>query len=301
MQGRVAILGGGHGVANVIRALREEQFDLTAIVTVADDGGSSGELRRRWGGPAVGDVRRTLSALAGDGSALDHAFAQRLTINRLGTHPLGNLVLGSLTAGFGDIGSASDWLCTRLSLRGRVLPASKAPVRLVGETDEEPVRGESAISATRPPITRLRFEPSNPEAPAAALRAIDEAEWLLLAPGSLFTSTLATAALPDIAAGLRHTHALVLWICNLAPERFETAGMTAADHLTALRGHGVRLDAVLYDPSAELHLTGEDLAGKSLMAIPRHLESSIPGTHDPDLLREALEETFRATHVPVAR
>lgn len=292
MSRRIVVLGGGHGVASVLRALRDDPLELTVIVTIADDGGSSGELRRRWGGPAVGDIRRSLTALADEESVLARAFARSLTINRLGRHPLGNLVIWSLVEAFGDLEAATDWLGGQLDISARLLPASAEPVWLRAEAGDELIYGESAIGATRVPIRRLWFEPECPRSPAAALEAIERADWILLAPGSLFTSTLAATALPEVASAIAGTSAQVLWICNLTPERCETAEMTAVDHLGALRSHGVRVDVGLYDPGARLHFTSKQLALERLPALSRHLRARLPDRHDPELLHRALQGLF---------
>jgi hypothetical protein len=126
--------------------------------------------------------------------------------------------------------------------------------------------------------------------PKATSDSIDQADLVLLGPGSLFTSVLAASALPDVAATLARTAARVVWICNLEPEAIETAGMTARDHLAALRRHGVRVDAVLYDPRARLRFEVDELTREGLEPLPRLLRSAHPGIHDPALLSAALEE-----------
>ncbi len=302
MHGRVTVIGGGHGIESVLRALRDDACDLTVIVTMADDGGSSGELRRRGGGPAVGDLRRALIALTGDDVALARAFARSLTIERLGHHPLGNLMIRSIADAFGDLETASDWLAGQLGARGRVLPATVASVSLLAEAGSEMVHGESAVGTANARIRRLRFSPENPRVSTTALDAIARADWVLLGPGSLFTSVLAVGALPDIAAALMATSAKVVWICNLEAQRGETGGMGAWSHLTAIRRHGVRVDTVLFDPTAELHFTPQQLARARVEGISRPLRSGQPGVHDQALLRLALQDLFTAsTHaMPVA-
>ena len=288
LHGRAVVLGGGHGVAAVLRALRDEPLELTIVVTTADDGGSSGELRRRRGGPAVGDLRRSLLTLAGEGSALGRALGRTVTLPGYGEHPLGNLVIESLADAFGDLQVAIEWLGEQLGVSARVLPAALTPIHLVAETRDEVIVGESAISAARGPIERLRFEPDSPISPLAAVASVNDADVVLLAPGSLFTSTLATIVLPDIAAAIAHTPATVLWICNLEPQLRETVRMTAADHLAALRRHGVRVDAVLFDPTATLHFAPDDEALEGRPALSRRLSSHHRGEHDPALLHAAL-------------
>ena len=296
---RIIILGGGHGVASVLGALHGELLELTVIVTTADDGGSSGELRRRWGIAAVGDMRRTLIAMAGEDGDFGRAFARPVSIARLGRHPLGNLVLAALSDAFGELEAASAWICDQLGLTGRVLPATTFPVSLVAEEPEGLVRGESAIGAAPGRIVRLRFDPRDPSVPTAALEAITDADWVLLGPGSLFTSVLAVSALPEIVSELASTHARVLWICNLAPQYPETLDMTAGDHLDALRRHGVRVDAVLYDPDAPLTFTAQQLAESELPALSRHMQSTDPAVHDPASLHAALYELFTGAADPL--
>jgi len=288
------LLGGGHGVAAVAGALDGPGIDLTAIVSVADDGGSSGELRRRWGGPAVGDMRRSFIALSGDQAVVAGAFERRLALAPFGEHPLGNLLLRSVAGALGDLETASAWLAEHLGIRGRVLPGTVEPIALLAETRSGLVRGESSIGALTAPIERLRFDPARPATPQAAIDAIQAADWVLIGPGSLYTSVLAVAALPDIAAALRVTPARVLWICNLEADCGETLGMSGADHLQALRHHGVRIDAALHDPRARLALDGDgDTRGRPDV-FSLALEAGEPGVHDTAALRTALATVFAA-------
>jgi len=302
MHGRVTVIGGGHGVASVLRALRDDPYALTVIVTVADDGGSSGELRRQAGGAAVGDLRRSLIALAGDDVALARAFARSLEIEGLGRHPLGNLMIRSIADAFGDLEAAVAWLGAELGIRARVVPATVDSVSLLAEAGREMIRGESAIGAANATIRRLRFNPERPRVSVTALEAVTGSDWVLLGPGSLFTSVLAVGALPDIASALMATSARIVWLCNLETQRAETAGMSAWNHLAAIRRHGVRVDSVLYDPSAELRFTAQQLGRAQVEGISRPLRNGHPGLHDPVLLRVALRELFAAGEraVPLA-
>lgn len=287
---RVTVIGGGHGLAAVLSALRHEPYELTVIVTVSDDGGSSGELRRRRGGPAVGDMRRAMIALAGE-APLARALARPVTVQGVGRHPLGNLLMHSLADAFGDLTQASEWLALRLGIRARVLPATVDTVSLVAEAGRELIFGESAIGTARATISRLRFSPERPRVSDGVLESISCSDLVLLGPGSLYTSVLAVCALPDVSCALAATAARIVWICNLKPETGETAGLTARAHLAVLRRHGVRVDAVLCDPEAELSFAPAQLARRHVEAIPRPLEDRCrPGVHDPALLRTALRE-----------
>ena len=289
MRPRIVILGGGHGLAAVARALRDRGQDLTVVVSVADDGGSSGELRRRWGGPAVGDIRRTFIALVGEGGRTGRALAAPVIVAGLGRHPLGNLLLFSLSRAFGDLEAASAWLANQLGITARVLPATTEPVVLIADGDGGVVHGESAIGTARSRITRIMYEPARPAVATGAIDAVEGADWVLLAPGSLFTSVLAVAALPDIVAALRTARGRVLWICNLQAEVPETVGMSAVDHLALLRSHGVRVDAALFDPMAGLHLSPSELDAAGIDGRGHRLMSRNPARHDPRLLGAALE------------
>jgi len=288
MLGRVTVIGGGHGLAAVLAALRHEPCELTAVVTVADDGGSSGELRRHGGGPAVGDLRRALVALAADGTPLARALERPVTVNRSGRHPLGNLVIRSLADVFGDLGHAVDRLGLELGIRAQVVPATVDNVSLMAEAGGGVIFGESAIGTSQAAIRRLRFSPERPRVSDAALASIATSDYVLLGPGSLFTSVLAVCALPDVVSALLATAARKVWICNLQRQPGETAGMSASGHLAALRRHGIRVDAVLYDPEAEVSFAPTHLARRGVEAVPRPLQDDEPGIHDPVLLRTAL-------------
>jgi len=290
---RIVVLGGGHGLASVLSALGDGAGELSVIVTVADDGGSSGQLRQQGAGPAVGDLRRSLVTLAGEEVVLGRALRRLVTVGRLGSHPLGNLMLLSIAEAFGDLAHATEWLGARLGISGQVLPATAEPVTLVGEADGELIHGETAIGA-RSRVRHLRFLPESPAVPPAVVEAIERADLCLLAPGSLFTSVIATSALPTVASALARTAAPVVWICNLQPDASETADMTGDDHLVALRNHGVRVDAALFDPRAELHLDARRLADDHVQPILRPLQGPRRGVHDQRLLRAAIGELLGA-------
>ena len=296
---RTVVIGGGHGLSAVLCALRDRSTAVTAIVTVADNGGSSGELRRRRDSPAVGDLRRALISLADEDVGLARALARSVSIDRLGTHPLGNLILSALAETLGDVELASAWLGKQLGISGQVLPVSNESVTLLAEARDVVIYGERAIGMAQLRIGRVRFSPQRPSVPAATLQAIERADLVLLGPGSLFTSVLAAAAVPDVVAALARSAARVVWICNLEPEAIETAGMSACDHLEALRAHGVRIDTVLYDSAAELRFEPGQLDGQGLEAMPRPILSARPGVHDPVLLGAALGELLN--RIPPAR
>jgi uncharacterized cofD-like protein len=289
---KVVSLGGGHGLAAVVRSLRGESVELVVVVTIADDGGSSGELRRqRADGPAFGDLRRSLIASSADDRALARAFDRAIRIRPIGRHPIGNLVLSSVSNAFGDLEKSSAWLGEQLGAHARVLPASAEPVSLVADLmDGTHIHGESTIGAVPRQIERLRFLPDQPAVPAAVTTAIAEADYVLISPGSLFTSVIAAAGLPGIRDATASSRGTVFWIANLVRDRSETASMSGGQHLGALCTHGVRVDGVLFDPDAEVSFTAADFSTHGITPIPRRVRSEHVGQHDAALLKGALRE-----------
>jgi uncharacterized cofD-like protein len=236
----------------------------------------------------VGDLRRSLIALS-DGTSLLATVMSGPLDTSYGRHPVGNLLIQALTDSLGDLEASSRALGQWLGISGCVLPASVEPVRLLADTGDQVIAGESAIGDSADRIRRLRFDPQWPRTPLAAVQSILAADWVLLAPGSLYTSTLATSALPQIVPAVARTSGRVLWLCNLEPEQAETAHMTADDHLSALRNHGVRVDDVLYDPDAKLHFTPATLARNRIAGFAWPLQAGSRAVHDPRLLGAALE------------
>jgi uncharacterized cofD-like protein len=292
---RVTVLGGGHGVAAALEALCDERHELTAVVTTADDGGSSGELRRRGGGAAVGDLRRALIALSADRAGAAR-LAERVPDGSLVSHPVGNLLIRRMTDALsGDLQAAVDTLGAQLRTRGRVIGATLGEVSLIGVTQDELLFGESSIGSATAPIDRLRFSPARPPVSPAAIDAVSRADVVLLGPGSLFTSVLAVAALPEMKAALAVSPAQIVWICNLAREPGETRSLSGREHLEALRHAGVRVDALLHDPAAAVHLTRSEIAGAAIGVWEAPLAAEQKqGAHDPNRLRSALREIVEA-------
>ena len=265
----------------MLRALRGEDCRLTAIVSLAF--GPQSESDDASTGAAVEDLRRSLEALAANEGPLLRAIRRPLTVEKVGTHPLGNFVIASLAGGLGDHRAASSWLGRQLEARGDVLPATARPVRRVVE------RG--GVQAPRWADKRLRFEGDCLQAPPEAVEAIRDARWALLAPGSLYRSVISAAAPPDVARALRRTRAHVVWIANLEPDPPETGAISALEHVLTLRRHGVRVDAVLHDPAASLRFDIDDLAYQSMLSIRRPMcDPGDRAVHDPERLRRALRE-----------
>ena len=241
---KVVAIGGGHGLAATLRAVTRYARDVTAIVSVADDGGSSGRLRQAFGIPAPGDLRRCLVALAEEGSPWAEALEHRFVSGELEGHALGNLMIAGLAETTGDFVAALDELGRLLGASGRVLPATTEPVVLKAEVGDSQVEGQVAVSnAGR--ITSVSLVPSDPPAPAAALEAIAAAEQVVIGPGSLFTSILAAAAVPALREALAITPGRKVYVANLREQVPETSGYDVAAHLDAMLAHGLEVDVVV--------------------------------------------------------
>lgn len=254
--GRSAVaIGGGTGLPQVLRCLVDLGLETTAIVTMADDGGSSGVLRQQMGILPPGDVRNCLVALAGDeDSVLANVFQYRFAEGEgLAGHALGNLILAALTDITGDFAAAVEAAGDYLHVRGRVLPSTLTDVRLHG-VDREGVEvfGQASLAANPSPVESVFLEPAGPPAYAPALEAIAQADVVVVGPGSLYTSLIPNFLVDGVASALRHARATRVYVCNVANLRGETGGLDAADHVQALIEHGLDgcLDVVLVHASA---------------------------------------------------
>ncbi|MGI9118920.1 MAG: gluconeogenesis factor YvcK family protein [Acidimicrobiales bacterium] len=282
----VVAIGGGHGLAATLQAVRRYAGDVTAVVSVADDGGSSGRLREDFGIPAPGDLRRCLVALGDPTLAWAGFFEHRFDAGELEGHALGNLVIAALTSATGDFIAALDEAGRLVGCRGRVLPASTVPVILRAEAAGGRVEGQVKISSAGS-ISTVSLVPPDAPAPEEALAAIASADQVVLGPGSLFTSILAAAVVPGIRAALAATPATTVYVCNLRPQVPETDGFDVAAHVAALAHHGVHPEVVLCQPGSSPAGLG-DLPGP--VVVEREMAASGGLVHDPTRLGEALAE-----------
>lgn len=235
---RVVALGGGHGLAQALQAVQDYAGEITAVVAVADDGGSSGRLAPALGIPPPGDLRRALLALSPVPSRWRNLMEHRFEHGDVGGHSLGNLIIAALTEQMGDFEGALQVVGRMLGARGEVIPAASCRMELEAVVDGEVIRGQVALSRARGELTELRVLPDAAVASRAALEAIRTADQIVLGPGSLFTSVCAVLAVPGIAAALEASPAQVVYVCNLITQDGESLGLDAASHLRALMDHG---------------------------------------------------------------
>jgi uncharacterized cofD-like protein len=283
----VVALGGGHGLATALRAIRLYAGSITAVVSVADDGGSSGRLRRDLGVPPPGDIRRCLVALAGDGGVWSSAFEHRFRDGELEGHALGNLVLVGLTETLGSFPDALDEAGRLLRTVGRVLPATVEPVVLKAELDTADVRGETvegqvAVANSRG-IRRVDLVPADVAATPDAVEAIAAADQVVYAPGSLYTSVLPVLCVSGLRDAVIATSAQVVQVANLRPQVPETSGMDVADHLAAMLAHGARVDTLLYDTGDGLAVDRVRLQALGVDPVGAPVARPSGVAHDPEL------------------
>lgn len=279
----MVVLGGGHGAAAALRAVRRYTQAVSAVVSVADDGGSSGRLRQALDVVALGDLRKCLVALADPESLLAAAFEHRFDGGgELSGHALGNLVLAGLSAAAGDLVEGIDAAAQLMGVRGRVIPATTERVILRAEAAGGEVAGQVAVSAAGR-IRRVHLVPADITAPAPAVEVIGTADQVVVGPGSLYTSILAAAIVPCITKALAQTGAQRIFVCNLRPQIPETEGYDVAAHLRALKDHGVEVDVVLCDNSGGMAMGEVDCP-----VVERPLAGSNGLVHDPARLADAL-------------
>lgn len=297
---RVAAVGGGHGLARGLRALQQLGARPTAVVTAADDGGSSGRLRRDLDIIALGDLRMALCALAGAGelaSLLNHRFDR----GELAGHALGNLAMVAAIERAGDVVSGLDNLATVLGCQGRVLPATDEPVQLKASIAGQQVEGQVRVARADGRVERVWLGPPDPHPIPEAVAAMSEADVIVLGPGSLFTSVIATLLVPELAQAVSAASAAVVHVLNVSTQPGETSGLDAAAHLEALLSHvpGLQLDGLVVHngpiPDGAEPLTGDlgpnappavvtaDVLARDAQGAPAH-------GHDVDRLAAAMAE-----------
>jgi len=288
---RVVAVGGGNGLAALLRGLKVHTSNLTAVVTMADDGGSSGRLRRDMGMPPPGDLRNCLVALADDESMMSRLFQYRFPDGGgLHGHSFGNLFMAALAEVTGDFERAVQESTHILKVRGRVLPATLDDVVLHAQLEGGgEVSGESTITAAERLPRRVWLTPAAPRPLPQAIAALRRADLVVLGPGSLYTSVIPNLLIAEVRAAIKETRGWVVYVCNVMTQPGETEGYTAADHLDALHRHGL---AGLVD----VVLVNDDPVSPDLVASYQRLGAR-PVVVDEDRLRQA---GVKVTHAQVA-
>ncbi|MCZ7413636.1 MULTISPECIES: gluconeogenesis factor YvcK family protein [unclassified Streptomyces] len=310
-QPKVVALGGGRGLSASLTALRRITGDLTAVVTVADDGGSSGRLRAELDVLPPGDLRKALAALCGDDDwgqtwsrVVQHRFGGE---GQLNGHAVGNLLIVALWEQLGDHVAALDLVGKLLGAHGRVLPMSAVPLQLQAQVrghdpglpeEESTVVGQATVALTPGEVREVRLVPPDPPAVPEAVAAVLDADWVVVGPGSWFSSVIPHLLVPELRQALVETRARRVLSLNLAPQPGETAGFSPQRHLEVLARHAPKLafDVVLADQDAvpdqqSLREAAERLGGT--VELARVAAQDGTPRHDPERLAAAYDRIFR--------
>ncbi len=306
---RVVALGGGHGLSATLAAARRYADDLCAIVSVADDGGSSGRLRRELGVLPPGDLRMALAALCGDddwgrtwASILQHRFTGD---GPLHDHAVGNLLIAAIWDQLGDHVAGLDLVAELLRAQGRVLPMAAVPldieaaVHLRSAPDRLTlVRGQSQVASVDGQVVSVRLDPNDPPACPEAVAAVKDADWVTVGPGSWFTSVMPTLLVPELRDALVSSSARRVLVLNLGEQAGETEGLTPTDHLEVLAAHApeLGLDVVIADTSLLDSRGNLDSAARSLgarLVVADVAASSGSDQHDPIRLTAAFSRAMK--------
>lgn len=321
---RVAVIGGGHGLSNMLRGLKQYTENVSAIVTVADDGGSSGMLRQDLGMPPPGDIRNCLEALANTEPLMRELMAYRFRDGSLAGQSFGNLFIAALNGISPSFDTAVARMSQVLAITGRVLPVTTADVRLEAEFENgASVVGESKIFYCKKQencrITKVRLLPEDAKALPAAADAIREADILVLGPGSLYTSIIPNLLVDGIVEAIQASHALKIYVANVMTQEGETEGYTVSDHIRALFQHSAPglFDLCLVNEAdippevaARYAREGAELlrydaaacAALGVETVLRPISMVDQGyvRHDPDLLARALLQLHAERSVRIA-
>lgn len=312
---KIVAIGGGHGLATVLRGLKPYTTNVTAIVTVADDGGSSGRLRRELGVLPPGDFRNCIAALADDEALTTHLFQYRFrNSSGLNGHSFGNLFITAMAEVTGSFERAILESARVLAVQGQVLPSTLQDVTLTADLETRPpaeadesrqsrlnrVSGESSIPEARGAIRRVYLDPSDAMAYPGAVRALLNADLIVAGPGSLYTSVLPNLLVPAVAEAVEASPARKVYVCNVATQRGETEGYTVADHVAALERHvpGSRFPIVLANDNLEVDFEsspGVELVAPEVLPDSRYrvltadlVDPARPWRHDGEKLAQAL-------------
>ena len=322
---KITAIGGGTGLSTMLRGLKKYTKNLTAVVTVADDGGGSGVLRRDIGMPPPGDIRHCMESLANVEPIMERLLTYRFQEGSLAGQSFGNLILAALNGVTGSFEEAVAQMSQVLAITGRILPVTSADVQLEAVFENGArVVGESKISSFKKEqdcrIAHVALLPERPAALPAALQAIREADLILMGPGSLYTSVIPNQQVEGVVEAICRSEALKIYVCNIMTQEGETEGYTAADHVDALLSHGAPglVDLCLANsapvrPGLVEKYREEDAApilvdreriramGLELEEYPVASEGGDYARHDPDRLAAAVLDVYRRRAVRIFR
>ena len=322
---KITAIGGGTGLSTMLRGLKKYTKNLTAVVTVADDGGGSGVLRRDIGMPPPGDIRHCMESLANVEPIMQRLLTYRFTEGALAGQSFGNLILAALNGVTGSFEEAVAQMSQVLAITGRILPVTSADVQLEAVFENGArVVGESKISSFKKEqdcrIAHVALLPERPAALPAALQALREADLILMGPGSLYTSVIPNLLVEGVVEAICRSEALKIYVCNIMTQEGETEGYTAADHVDALLSHGAPglVDLCLANsapvrPGLVEKYREEDAApilvdreriramGLELEEYPVASEGGDYARHDPDRLAAAVLDVYRRRAVRIFR
>ncbi len=314
---KIVAIGGGTGLSTMLRGLKKHTQNLTAIVTVADDGGGSGVLRQDMGMPPPGDIRNCMEALANVEPVMERLMSYRFQEGRLQGQSFGNLLLAALNGVTGSFEEAVSQMSGVLAITGRVLPVTSADVQLEAIFENGTrVMGESQIFSFKKEqdcrIDHVELIPHNPAPTQAAIEAILEADLILLGPGSLYTSIIPNLLVDGVVDAICASQALKIYICNIMTQEGETEGYTAADHLEALLAHGKPglvdiclansaqvgddlVEKYQQEDAAPLVVDNDRIAklGMKLIQYPVAAQGADFARHDPDMLATMIMTLYR--------
>ena len=297
---KIVALGGGTGLSSLLRGLKHHSSNLTAVVTVADDGGSSGRLREELGVLPPGDIRNCITALAKEENLVTQLFQYRFAAGGgLEGHSFGNLFLTAMSEVTGNFETALAASSKILAVQGQVLPATLSNVSLWAELDQgQIVRGESKIAATEGKINQIGCFPANPKALPAALKAIKSADCIVLGPGSLYTSIIPNLLVPEIREAIAKAKVPCIYVCNIMTQSGETDGYTVADHIKAIdRVCGQKLfDAVLVNQTAPSGAAISQYAEENSQPVVLDIEE-VKATGRQIILADILDEDPHTHHI----
>ncbi len=303
---RITVIGGGTGLPSLIRGIKHYSYNITAIVTMADDGGSSGRLRSELGIQPPGDIRNCLVALADSEAVMQKLMDYRFSSDgQLNGHSFGNMLIAALAGIGGDFSRAVEIAGELLAIRGRVIPSTATDVTLIATTEAgEVLTGESNVAGASGRITSLALSPPNPQAHPDAVAALQDADLIIIGPGSLFTSIVPNLLIPGIAEAVAQSKALKVYVCNVAEEPRQTIGYSVEDHLDVVRRytgpdsvHAVIANSSIPEGPTPAGLDfikpGHPWSDGALLIEADVIDNSATARHDPVKLALSVATTYR--------